>query len=125
MIAAHIRAVAQRAAKNRYWREAEARTLLAALHDSGLSVSDFAREFGIHVKRIERWQSRLSVGAGAQAPAPGSRALPFHPIHVVVDEPTASGLELVLRSGHRIAVRGDFDPRTLERLVRTLDELAC
>jgi transposase-like protein len=126
MIPAHIRVVAQRASRSRYWREADARPLLAALSDSGLSVTDFAREFGIHASRIERWQRRLAAHDGTEAPVPPAlEPLSFHPIHVVVDEPSSSGLELVLRNGRRIAVREGFDPRVLERLICVLEELPC
>lgn len=124
MVATHIRVVAQRASRKRYWREADARTLLAAVADSGLSLSDFAREFGIHAKRIERWQKRLALPARRIANH-GATPITFQPIEVVMDEPTERGLELVLRNGRRIAIHGEFDPNVLERLVRAVEGLPC
>ncbi len=126
MVQAHIRAVALRASQNKYWREDDARAVLTALADSGLPLSEFSRQFGISAKRIERWHKRLEMDPGPpSARAASSGDVAFHPIHVVVDEGADSGLELVLGNGRRIAVRGDFDPQVLERLVRCLDELPC
>lgn len=127
MVQAHIRVVAQRASQNKYWRESDARAVLAALSDSGLSLSEFARQFALHPARIERWQKRLAATPDVAPRLDGARGdVAFHPIHVVVDDGSADrGLEIVLGNGRRIAVRGDFDPQVLERLVRCLDALPC
>ena len=120
------RAAVEAAAANPYWREADARVVLTAWRESGLSLAAFARQFGISVQRLRRWHHDLegpdSVDAVACAPK-------VHPVQVVFDglaaaEPAPSAeLELVLLGGRRVIVRAGFDADVLARLVRAVESL--
>lgn len=123
-----IRHVVERTAQSRYWRKRDAEIIVAAMAHTGMTVSAFAREFGICVQRLRRWKQVLA-GEGALAVPSGTSGAPsaaFHAVHVVVDEPEDDKtFELVLRGGRRIAVRADFDESSLERLVRFTERLGC
>jgi hypothetical protein len=106
---------------NTYWREHDAERVLAIWSQSGLTLSAFARQCGLSVRRLTRWKRRLEASGGPR----------FHPVEVVTEggrrnERTPdSGVELVLASGRRIAVRRDFDPQSLLQLLEVLESLAC
>jgi hypothetical protein len=106
---------------NNYWREPDAEQVLAVWAQSGLTLSAFARQCGLSVRRLTRWKKRLEASGGPR----------FHPVEVVGEQPVRgeatsdSGVELVHASGHRIAVRRDFDPHTLCQLLEVLEALGC
>jgi transposase-like protein len=104
---------------SRYWRRDQAELALDALEDSGQSLTDFARQWGINDRRLRRWQRRL--GREGSPDGRGELVPAFRAVEVVVDEPAlGSGVELVLRGGHRIALQRGFDARVLEDLLRAL-----
>ena len=114
-------------AQSRYWRQEDAECALDALSDSGLSLTAFARKWGINEGRLRRWQARL--GRAALVRAGGAEILPgFSPVEVVLEDATLSssdsGVELVLRSGHRVALQRGFDRHVLEEVLRVVDA-AC
>lgn len=102
-----------------YWREAEARAVLRALTESGVSLPSFAARHGIEPGRLRRWEKRLGR----------EPKFTFHPVEVVDGAPEAraeiSGqsevLELVLRGGRRVVVGAEFDADFLRRLVATVE----
>lgn len=52
-----------RALRTSYWREAEARTVLDAWSESGLSIGSFAERHGIAASRLLHWRKRLGEEA--------------------------------------------------------------
>jgi len=106
---------------NRYWRESDAARILAVWTQSGLTLSAFARQCGLSVRRLTRWRKRLEDAGGPL----------FHPVEVVTERSAPpeslpdSGVEIVFGSGRRIAVRRNFDPQTLSQLLETLESLEC
>src|SRR5437867_681358 len=105
---------------SRYWRARDAELVVEAWRRSGESGAAFAHQHGLSVRRLLRWRDRLERSA---APV-------VHPVRVVERaEPTAIAgivpLELELRGGRRIRVRGRFDPELLEALVRTVEGWRC
>lgn len=48
-----------RVAGRRRWRDAQAKVVVDAWKQSGMSLQSFAAEHGIHHKRLERWSARL------------------------------------------------------------------
>lgn len=104
--------------KRRYWRAEDAELVLSAYRDSGLSLSAFCRRHGTNRQRLMRWRQLLAKGGPIR----------FHPVQVVSssrNELTASGIELVLRSGHRVTVQRGFDPALLEELVHAVESWSC
>jgi hypothetical protein len=106
-------------AGKRYWREDDAERVVTAWSASGQSQVEFARRHDIHVGRLRRWIQRLSR---EDAPT-------FHPVELVLSEPSAApdttGLELLLRDGYRIAIRPGFDRALLKQLVQTIESWSC
>lgn len=108
-------------ASRRYWRTRDAEAVVSAWRESGVSVAAFARQHGMQAARVLRWRSRLG----------GKKAIQFRPVRMVsastrVDLGDADVLvELVTRSGRRIAVRRGFDARLLEELVRAVESWSC
>lgn len=89
-------------ASRTYWREDEARAVVAAWRASGESLSAFARRRGVERRRIARWLGRLETAPAMQ----------FHPVRVAgIVDATASpaAIEIELPSGERIRLRRGFD----------------
>jgi DNA-binding transcriptional regulator YiaG len=61
MLSNEVSAAVAATARCSYWRAADARVVLAAWMDSDLSLSAFARHFGISVQRLRRWRDALAV----------------------------------------------------------------
>jgi len=111
------------AARNPYWREGDARSVVEEWSRSGLGLREFARRYGLSEGRLRRWSERLGR----------RRRLKFHPVAVQVDgvstRPPGSGDEagiaVVLRGGRRVAVGRDFDEEVLARVVRVVESWPC
>jgi transposase len=106
--------------KRQYWRSQDAEAVLSAARESGMSLSAFARRHGVQPRRLMRWRGWLAKNT----------LIRFHPVQVVSasrSEPVSapSRVELVLRSGHRVAVHRGFDPALLEDLVRAVGSWSC
>ena len=97
-----------------YWKDADARRVLAAWQASGESIREFARQRGLIPKRLSRWKRRFR-DVDDTAPA-------LLPVHVVDTGPvTAESLTVVLRSGHSIRVGAEFDDVVFARVVAVLE----
>lgn len=113
-------------ARSKYWRQEDAEFALDTLDDSGQSLTDFARQWGMSDRRLRRWQSRL--GRNPRRRATAADLVPaFQRVEVVYDEGTRSdsGVELALRGGHRVVLQRGFDAQVLEDLLRVLGGSAC
>jgi transposase-like protein len=101
------------------WTEADARAALAALRESGQSVSLFAAAHGLDRQRLYVWRRRF---------AQTSAVRPFEEIVVrpprdARSTPVASGgFTIMLSSGHTLRVPTAFDVDDLRRLVDVLAE---
>lgn len=107
--------------QSRYWTAEDAATVLAAAAESGLSVREFAACNGLVPQRLERWRRQLAAAQPSAAtfveispmpPEPGVRT-------------SASGFEVVLRSGRIVRVGVGFDAAELRRLLAVVDEASC
>jgi hypothetical protein len=58
--------VAQVAAR-RYWRDEDAQIVIDAWRQSGLSLVEFARTYGLQAKRLGRWTKRVDWPASGRA----------------------------------------------------------
>lgn len=121
MLPSHVEALVRTKAASKYWRETDARVVLAAMSDSGMPLTVFGGHFGIRVEKLRRWRRRLgeSVEVG------------FHEVRLVeplvtVDRGVADAMfEVVVRSGRTVKVPAGFDSAALGRLVEVLERLPC
>ena len=106
------RAVTEQKHGSRYWREAEARVVVAAWRQSGETLTAFARRRGVHPRRLARWARRLE----------GKRGEPvrFHPVQLVAARPREAKLEILLRSGCRVRVPSGFAVEDLRRVLEVV-----
>jgi transposase-like protein len=95
----------------RRWSATDARTVLAQVARSGLSLREFATRANLSVQRLYRWQAQL--GAGSSTPA----------FVEIKPAPAASvTIEVVLRSGHVLRVPEGSSEEAVRRVVAALDE---
>jgi Transposase len=96
------------------WTEEDAAAALAALKQSGLSVTDFAAREGLDPQRLYVWRRKLAPHADfVELTLPSTRALD------VRDAPR--GFEVALRSGHVVRLSERFDADAFGRLVDVLE----
>ena len=109
----------------RRWKIAEARSVLAELSTSGLSLPEFANQKGLEPQRLRRWQHRLAR-EGRRPTRPRGPAAAATPAMIELrpsSSPSlwrAEAIEIVLRSGVTLRVSETIDPATLGRLVTAL-----
>lgn len=109
----------------RRWRIADARSVLAAMTASGLSLPAFANREKLEPQRLRRWQRRLARDARpARSPRPVRRTVPAPPALIEL-RPTpsprrAEPIEIVLASGVVVRVAETIDPRVLAQMVTAL-----
>ena len=118
----------------RYWREEHARVVLDAWKASGESMAAFARRHELTVQRLRWWKRWLMPTTTSTLDEGDAFDAAFLPVHVVgrevatepiVDAGAVEPLEVVVRGGRVIRVPDGFEPRTLARVVQTLEALAC
>jgi len=111
--------------ESRYWKEEDARQILAAWARTGESARSFARRYGLSPARILRWKARLSTRV---------RPPVFHPVKVVasaghdgVEASTGAtgALELIVSGRCRIVVRRGFDAEVLAELLQVVESWGC
>jgi hypothetical protein len=95
----------------RRWTSADARIVLTAFEDSGLSVVAFAEREGLDPQRVYFWKRRLEA-ASADAPLAFVEVMPRR----------AEVVEIVLRSGRILRVPDSVDAAVLRQLVEALEE---
>lgn len=81
---------------------------------SGLTAADYAEREGLNPRTLSWWSSELGRSTLAIARPPV--------VEVMLAQRSASGLELILPSGMKIAVPVDFDEATLGRLLTVLEK---
>ena len=105
----------RRVTAKRYWREEDARVVVEAWRESGMTRAAFARRHGVDLQRLARWSARLGEAAG-----PSVR---FHPVRLAMTEsPHVGGIELQLGAGRRIRLEHGFDVEDLRRVLELLGE---
>ncbi len=88
----------------------EYEALLTRKEADGSSYKQLAAETGVPESTLVLWLTRLRKERGNQTP--------FVEVHP--EATRRAGVEVVLASGHRIAVEPDFDEQTLVRVARAL-----
>lgn len=97
---------------SRRWTEAEARELLAALEQSGRSITAFAAARGLDPQRLYYWRRRVAGGDRITF-----RELVVRPAQ---SAPQPMPFEILLGSGHVVRVPPSFDGEALGRLLEVL-----
>ena len=98
----------------RRWTETDARTVLAALDSSGLSVTAFATREGLEPQRLYFWRQRLG-GSSAESAAPTF-------VEVQQRHTAREQVEIVLRSGRVVRVAESIEPAVLRGLIDVLEQ---
>jgi hypothetical protein len=106
--------------------------LLGDFRRSGLTHAEFCRCRGISIHSFRKHLSQkpASNPTHPDLPAAAGVAPRFVPVTILPD-PAPTGvrprppLELILPDGRTIAVAPGFDPRTLRRLIDTLEGRLC
>ena len=96
----------------RRWSATDARTVLAEVAKSGLSLRDFAARANLDVQRLYRWQAQFEGRRSAT------------PAFVEIKPPSAASvtIEVVLRSAHVLRVPEGSSEEAIRRLVSALEE---
>lgn len=112
------RAAATPASPRRRWKVADARSALAALARSGLSLDEFADREGLQVQRLHRWRRRLADDGRRPVPVAAPELIEIRPRR-------AEPVEIVLGSGRVLRVAETIDVAALVRLVAALERPGC
>jgi len=110
------------ALRSRYWREEDARAVLAVYRASGQALKTFCRAHAVGVRRLRWWRERLPREDAAAESAPR-----FVPVHVAPVAPSGgpASFEVVLPGGSVIRIGVDFDGAVLRRLLVVLADTPC
>lgn len=91
---------------------------------SGQTAGEYARRHGLHAGTLAAWGSKLRGElAAVREPVGGDSGSAFLPVRVVgrqarADAPRHGGeLEVILRNGRRVVVRGDVGSDLLRKLL--------
>ena len=103
----------------RQWTEEEKRQIVAQTRIPGMTVAEVARRYEVNASLVFSWRRDLWLGAEAAPEAQPS----FVPVEVMagaMSEGPETVVEVALRNGHRVSVRGELDVEVLCRLVHGL-----
>jgi transposase-like protein len=101
--------------RRRYWREDDARLVVEAWRQSGLTMAEYAKLHGVHAKRLGRWAQRLQTS---------QPTVTFHPVQLRRDQPLKepdSRIEVVLTNGHVIRLPAAFAAGDLRQVLDILE----
>ena len=114
----------QAGGKRRRWPEELKREIVAALAEPGASVSGVARRYDVNTNQLFKWRRQLAA-AGALSPEP----LQLLPVEIaplrspmaeerggsppVLPAPPAGSIEIALRGGTKVRIKGAVDPAAL------------
>ena len=90
----------------RRWTPTEARSVLAEMASSGMSIHRFARERGIDADRLYRWRRRLRRERSARAESRPAAAPRFAEVTIRPSGPVAT-VEIDLPGGVAVRVVGE------------------
>ena len=111
------------ATTRRRWRREQKLAILAEVDAPGGSVSEAARQHGLHTSLLFRWRRDLSKSI-APKPVPTTPPRTFLPVAL---PPPASAparpctIEIVLANGRMIRIGADVDTDALRRIIHALD----
>ncbi len=112
--------------RRRIWEDEEKRRIVAQTRVPGVSVSQVARRYDVNANMVFKWlrDPRFMPSADDLPSFLPVEVLPdASPVAAMADGGTValdSRIEITLSNGHRLSVRGGFDPDVVSRLVRGL-----
>ena len=108
--------------RRRRWTEEEKRQIVAQTRIPGVTVAQVARRYEVDRSLVFTWRRDPRLQS-QESPETGAS---FVPVEVMAGAmSTGSGAETVvevaLRNGHRVSIRGELDVEALCRLVHALE----
>jgi hypothetical protein len=101
--------------------QAEVEGLVAGYEASGLSRQAFCNTHGLSLSTLNRHRKRQQM-ASEPAETSGWVTVELSDAGQAPGSRPSSELSVLLSSGRRIEVRGGFDPKVLQQLVRVLEQ---
>ena len=95
--------------------------LVAEYEASGLSRQAFCKKHGLSLSTLNRHRKRQQMRS-EPAETSGWVAVELSDTEQAAASQPSSELWVLLSSGRRIEVRGGFDPKVLQQLVRVLEQ---
>lgn len=95
------------------WTEVEARAVLRAWRDSGLSARQFGLQRGLVPERLYAWRKKLGDDL--------EQAVELVEVRVLDAPARGEPVLVMLRSGHMLKVGCGFDEEAFARVVMVLD----
>lgn len=105
-----------RIARKRYWREEDAKVVVAGWRSSGETMVAYARHVGVDWQRLRRWASRLSERR--------SPAVRFHPVRLSQPALPAAAIEIHV-GGCRVVVGAGVQADDLKQVLAAVRESAA
>ena len=103
----------------RRWTEEEKRQIVAQTRIPGMTVAEVARRHEVNTSLVFSWRRDPRLGA-QDAAEPRASFVPVEVMAGAMSEGTETVVEVALRNGHRVSVRGELDVEALCRLVHGL-----
>ncbi len=111
----------------RLWTDAEKRSICFQTTAPGVSVAQVARRYAVNANLIFKWLRDPRFVPDRSSALPPSEEARFLPVEIVAETRSASAapaaehhIEIELAGGHRMRIRGGYDPEALARLIRGL-----
>jgi transposase len=111
----------------RLWTDEEKRSICFQTAAPGVSVAQVARRYAVNANLIFKWLRDPRHAPDRVLVPPSSEEPRFLPVEIVAEAtapaaaPAADNhIEIDLAGGHRMRVRGSYDPEALARLIRGL-----
>ena len=110
----------------RLWTDEEKRSICLQTTAPGVSVAQVALRYPVNANLIFKWLRdplyRAKPGTGSE-----DAGLRFLPVEIVRQAPVTrpipaaeNHIEIELAGGHRMRIRGSYDPEALARVIRGL-----
>ena len=104
----------------RRWSVEFKRQVVAEASAPGVSVAAVARRYDLNANLVFNWRRRYGGGGVFLPVAISEPARPVPDVAERASERVAGEIEVALPSGHRVRIRGGFDPELVTRLLRGL-----
>jgi transposase len=104
----------------RRWGVEFKRQVVSEASAPGVSVAAVARRYDLNANLVFNWRRRYGGGGVFLPVAISEPARPAPGVGERASERVAGEIEVALPSGHRVQIRGGFDPELVTRLLRGL-----